>query len=342
MRRYFLTFSILPWLIFCFPYRVVANSNTDRFEYCKKNCKNTINSPNDLKGVKQCYSNCLSGVCKEFKLRCKCTNDNGLLKPDCSYCCKSPKIETDINLCSDEDLDEEPEETECEQFRNSDWCPDCISCYKPSTDSSHCNDLTRVTDCLVDRVHNSNKTNSCKHTLINCRCTKDANNANKIGCFWGCEDKESDNWHYYATPQVEKYITNETDNADDGGTVCPECPSCVDNIENEKIEDTILCIEKKLLEKFKLFKAHCYCIKDENEVIHKKCMWHGIELQCRPGSDMCNRQVVGSYGIPLTYLNRSYIVDCSDESTSTSINVMPHFVLHISTVLIAHYFHYFG
>jgi hypothetical protein len=193
---------------------------------------------------------------------------------------------------------------------------------------------------LYYKVNKFNKTNSCKNTLINCRCISNTKNENAIECFWGCEDKVTERWDYYATPQFKNYITNQTNNADDGGTICPECPSCVDKGTNEKIEDTEDCIKEKLEDKFMRYEAHCYCIKDHNGDIRKKCMWNGEELQCGPESDTCNRQVVGSYGIPSYFLDPLDIVECEYGPATTSFGpkLVVNFMVHICIILIVCHF----
>ena len=314
----------------------MSDSTEDQFDGCKENCKKTVTSQADLNVTKECYEKCLAKICDKFELQCKCMNDNGLLKPHCSYCCESQKITTDIKLCSAE---EEPEGKVCEQFRNSDWRPNFKSCYT-DLDPSHCNDLTKISRCVISRVNNFNKTSSCKNTLINCRCIKTTKNENTIECFWGCEDKVTDRWQYYAaTPQFENnYITNQTNNADDGGTICPECPSCVEKGTYEKIEDTENCIKEKLWDTFKIYEAQCYCIKDQNGYILKKCMWRGIELQCGLKSDMCNRQVVGSYGIPSNFLDPLDIVECENGTKIDCTKARENFMVHLCSILIVYNF----
>ena len=108
----------------------------------------------------------------------------------------------------------------------------------------------------------------------------------------------------------------------------------------QNIEDTEDCLKEKLEDKFMIYEAHCYCIKDQNGDIHKKCMWRGIELQCGPESDMCNRQVVGSYGIPSYFVDPSDIVECTYGSTASSIStkLMENVIVLICIIVIVGYF----
>ena len=298
--------------ILCFLHNAVAGTPQNKLEKCIGHCKRSVFSPKDVREVKSCYINCLENLCDEskgFQVQCKCINEDGSLNVHCSYCCQAPKYASlNIKTCSD-GWNEERDGMTCDYFRASNSCPDCGSCYR-NLDSSHCNDLTKISNCLFTKVNQFGRTKSCKNTYINCKCTQDSNDENKIECFWGCEDIGSGDWTYYATPQFQNYITNHTNGADDGGTICPGCPSC---IEEETVEDTENCAKEKLNEKFRQYEAHCYCMETENGEIHKKCMWRGIELQCGRNSDSnCMRQVVGSYGVPSHFLNVSHIVDCKN------------------------------
>ena len=86
------------------------------------------------------------------------------------------------------------------------------------------------------------------------------------------------------------------------------------------------------------YEANWYCIKYQNGDIRKKCMWKGIELQCGPNSDMCNRQVVGSYGIPSDFLDLLDIVECDYGTTIDGTKLMANFMVLICTILIIYHF----
>ena len=282
-------------------------------KHCTSNCNKSesVFSPKHVKEMKNCYSRCLEKECdasKGFQVRCKCLKDEESLKGHCSYCCQAPKfLNSDIKTCSD-DWNEDLAGEACEYFKTDNNCPECEKCYK-NLDTSHCNDMTKINDCLYKKVNDFNRSKFCKTTVVNCKCVQNHKRENNIECFWGCEDKKSGDWMYYSTSRFQKYITNHTDGANDGGVICPGCPSCME--ERGTLEDTEKCLEEKLKQKFMQYEVHCYCLENENEGTEKKCMWRGIELQCRRNSDSnCIRQVVGSYGVPRYELKTSSVVEC--------------------------------
>ena len=317
---------ILPVFILCFLQIIVTGKAENELQKCISHCKRSIFSPKHVREVKSCLIKCLEKVCDEskgFQVQCKCINEDESLNVHCSYCCQAPKsLSLDIKTCSD-GWNEERDEKTCDYFKTSDSCPDCGSCYK-NLDSSHCNDLTKISSCLYAKVNQFGRTKSCINTYVNCKCIQDSKDENVIECFWGCENIDSGDWTYYATPQFQNYITNHTNGADDGGTICPGCPSCMDD--GETVKDTENCLKDKLDEKFMQYEAHCYCMDNENGETQKKCMWRGIELQCGRNSDSnCMRQIVGSYGVPRYFLNVSHVVDCKNldalKSTQPSIRI---------------------
>lgn len=311
---------MLLLVILCSLQTIATGKQKYNLEECKNHCnKIYVFSPKDLKEVKNCYSSCLEKVCddsKGFQVQCKCIIEDEAIRFHCTYCCQAPKSSHfDIKTCAN-DWNEEIEGETCEYFKTSDTCPDCGSCYD-NFDSNHCNDMTKISDCLFSKINEVDRTEFCKNAFINCRCIHQSNKQNEVECFWGCEDKESGNWKYYSAPQFQKYITNHTTNAHDGATICSECPSCME--EGGSLEDTEKCLKEKLNEKFMQYEVHCYCLENENGETQKKCMWRGIELQCGRNSDSnCMRQAVGSYGVPRYFIKMSNVVECKNEDVQVS------------------------
>lgn len=316
-------------------------------------CGKSIETEKDLDCIEICSMEKLLKTCNNPLVSCQCVNDNGNVTANCDYCCNSETNLPNIGRCKDRSWNHKISGKTCTPFRSlkmSKWnnvCGDCQDCFPGQKDGKvddNCNDITAINECLYKSLMKAEVDDKCSKTMATCKCVEDGG-GRKAECFWGCKDREVNIWDYYGGPGLENhYIRNETENANNGGSVCPECPSCIPKkSESEQFDVKQIgeCIDHKLGDTYQRHASNCLCVQTDNgTTFHGECYWWGKEPICDQGN--CIGKIWGSYGT-MRELSKD-IVACNilDEVCSTGADSKSKGLVLVALSFYLYFFFYFN